>query len=123
MRLRPTLIWPWCSAVQVGWRDDWLIEPAKLGDYFAAMHPNEFCKEIIGIESPWHLIDVRVDAPTATVGVVAELRDDPCCPICSNKCAGFDSCQRVFRHLDRCQYKTHQIFDVPLIECEKQGVH
>ena len=86
------------------------------------MHPNELYKEIMGIESPWHVIDVRLDAPTATVEVVAEFRGDPCCPKCRKKCAGYDSCRRVFRHLDTCQYKTHLIVDVPRIECEEHGV-
>ena len=56
---------------------------------------------------------MRLEAPTATVEVVAEFRGDPCCTICSKKCAGYDSCRRVFHHLDTCQYKTHPIVDVP----------
>ena len=59
------------------------------------------------------MLDARLDAPTATVEVVAEFRGDPCCTICSKKCAGYDSCRRVFHHLDTCQYKTHPIVDVP----------
>ncbi len=70
----------------------------------------------MGIESPWHVTGVRLEAPTATVEVVAEFRGD-------KKCAGYDSCRRVFRHLDTCQYKTHPIVDVPRIECEEHGVH
>lgn len=76
----------------------------------------------MGIESPWHVIDVRLDAPTAMVEVVAKFRGDPCCPKCRKKCAGYDSCRRVFCHLDTCQFKTHLIVDVPRLECEEHGV-
>lgn len=40
----------------------------------------------MGIESPWHVTGVRLEAPTATVKVVAEFRGD-------KKCAAFDSCR------------------------------
>ena len=40
----------------------------------------------MGIESPWHVTGVRLEAPTATVEVVAEFLGD-------KKCAAFDSCR------------------------------
>ena len=68
------------------------------------------------------MIDVRLDAPTATVEVVVEFRGEPCCPCCTKVSVGYDTRRRVFRHLDTCQYKTPLIVDVPRIECEEHGV-
>ena len=99
----------------------WSKRPSARG-YFVSMHPNELYKQIMGIDAPWHVCDVRLDAPTATVEVVVEFRGDPCCPRCRKACVGYDSRRRVFRHLDTCQYKTHLIVDVPRIECAEHGV-
>jgi hypothetical protein len=38
------------------------------------MHDRDLYAQVLGITSPWHVSDVRLDVPGGTVGVVVEHR-------------------------------------------------
>ena len=86
------------------------------------MHDTDLYKKILGINKPWVITQVTIDDATLTIEVVVEIRGEPCCPRCRKACAGYDSRQRKWRHLDSCQYKTLLVADMPRVECAEHGV-
>jgi transposase len=88
------------------------------------MNDRELYRQILGIEAPWAVKEVKLSVPDKEVRVEvvhggASLR----CPKCDTKCAGYDHRRREWRHLDSCQFKTFLIADVPRVECPEHGVH
>jgi transposase len=62
-------------------------------------------RRILGIEPPWTIVDVEVDAGSREVRVkLANLEAELPCPTCARPCGRYDSRQRRWRHLDTCQY-------------------
>ena len=79
---------------------------------------------ILGIRSPWHVTDVKVQTKKEEIAVSIECRPSKQhqCPSCGRSCPGYDTRQRVWRHLDTCQFKTFLLVDVPRVKCEEHGV-
>ena len=77
---------------------------------------------IIGIISPWHGSDVRLDFPVGKVSGVVEHRGPACCPQCGKACSGYDSRLRRWRHLDTCELQTVLLAEAPRVECPDHGV-
>ena len=86
------------------------------------MRDRDLYAQILGITSPWHVSDVRLDMPAGTVEVVVEHRGQACCPQCGTACPGYDTRLRRWRHLDTCQLQTVLVADVPRVECPEHGV-
>jgi transposase len=86
------------------------------------MRDRDLYAQILGITSPWHVSDVRLDVPAGTVEVVVEHRGQACCPQCGTACPGYDTRERRWRHLDTCQLRTMLVADVPRVECPTHGV-
>jgi len=88
------------------------------------MRDKDLYAQILGIRSPWQVVDVELLAEVSEVKVYVE--PDPgvafTCPTCEEACPGYDRRQRQWRHLDTCQYKTILIADVPRVECKEHGV-
>lgn len=86
------------------------------------MRDRDLYAQILGIASPWHVTDVRLDVPAGKVEVIVEHRGDACCPKCSKACPGYDTRPRRWRHLDTCQLQTLLVADVPRVKCSEHGV-
>ena len=73
------------------------------------MHDKDLYKTILGIEAPWSIADVTMDAEGETITVRVELKPGATrpCPACGRSGCGIkDRRERTWRHLDTCQFKT-----------------
>ncbi len=87
------------------------------------MKDTQLYSQILGIQAPWKVIDVKVSLPEDEVQVIVEHGSHKLnCPKCGKACPGYDQRQRRWRHLDTCQLKTLLVADVPRVECAKHGV-
>jgi len=86
------------------------------------MQDRELYARILGVERPWHVIDVALHVEAGRVEVMVEHRGALCCPRCGKACAGYDVRRRQWRHLDTCQFRTLLTADVPRVTCEEHGV-
>jgi len=88
------------------------------------MRDKELYQQIMGIQSPWTVIDVELSlaAGEVKVHVEQETGTQQHCPHCDATCPGYDKRQRTWRHLDTCQFKTFLVADVPRIHCPEHGV-
>ena len=87
------------------------------------MQDRELYQQILGIEKPWKVVGVELDAEDGEVRVhVGYLESKPPCPVCGQPCSRYDKRARRWRHLDTCQYPTILIADVARIECKAHGV-
>jgi transposase len=78
---------------------------------------------VLGLESPWTVVDVVLDAGKEVVEVHVESsqRVWPC-PVCGEPCPVHDTQHRRWRHLDTCQYQTVLVASVPRAKCRRHGV-
>lgn len=88
------------------------------------MEPTELYRQIFGIEEPWIVSEVQLDAEASELHVTVNHRrsNGLACPECGTACAGYDHTPRTWRHLDTCQHKTLIHCDVPRVECPEHGV-
>jgi len=90
-----------------------------------AMRDKQLYQQILGIESPWRVVDVELTPSSEEVRVYIQRQKgiDLCCSQCGKACAGYDFRQREWRHLDTCQFKTILVADIPRTQCPEHGVH
>ena len=89
------------------------------------MQDKEFYQQILGLESPWFVVDVQLDTDTQQVDVHVEHPPGTtfCCPECKQSLACYDHVSpRQWRHLDTMQFKTILHAAVPRVNCPKHGV-
>lgn len=88
------------------------------------MRDNGLYAAVLGIESPWQVVDVDLraeqEAVYVTVGTDSGTRFR--CPRCDKVAPGYDTRRRTWRHLDTCQFTTFVVADVPRVECAEHGV-
>jgi transposase len=80
---------------------------------------------ILGIQAPWTIARVVLDTSGERVDLWAEHTDDTRwpCPECQQALACRDHAEeRVWRHVDTCQYQTFLHARVPRVECPTHGV-
>jgi transposase len=79
---------------------------------------------ILGIQSPWHISRVALDTTGERVDLWAEHADTRWpCPECQQELPCRDHVEeRVWRHLDTCQYQTFLHARVPRVDCPTHGV-
>ena len=84
----------------------------------------EHYAQLIGLGRPWQVSRVEVSHADQEVRifVVRATRPRPRCPECDRPCAGYDTRERRWRHLDTMQYRTFVIAEVPRVRCEKHGI-
>jgi transposase len=88
------------------------------------MQDRELYATILGIELPWRVERVELDAKAQRVIVFLEYQAAACsCPECGRECPLHDHRDRQWRHLDTCQYETLLQARVPRVECPEHGVH
>jgi len=81
---------------------------------------------ILGVQPPWRVGEVEVQAAAETVLVRLELDEGTTlrCPTCGTATPGYDRAEeRRWRHLDTCQYQTVVVARVPRVRCPTHGVH
>jgi len=89
-----------------------------------AMRARELYAQILGIKSPWEVTEVELDLARDEVRVYLANRSSKRmrCPECNERCPGYDTQERRWRHLDTCQLQTQLIANVPRVECHQHGV-
>ena len=102
------------------------------------MQERDLYQQILGLESPWKVTDVKFhkERSSDTTGnpllkwqgeVTLRVEHSHAiplhCPECNGKSPGYDTRPRRWRHLDTCQFKTIVVCDVPRIQCQEHGVH
>lgn len=89
------------------------------------MQDTKLFETILGLRAPWGISRVALDAEQQRVDLWAEHSDQARwpCPVCQQELACRDHAEeRVWRHLDTCQFQTYLHARVPRIECPTHGV-
>lgn len=79
---------------------------------------------MLGVESPWRVVDVELDKDERQVEVFIEhdRRSRLKCSECGQPASGYDVRERRWRHLDTMQYHTVLVAQVPRAKCSEHGV-
>jgi len=80
---------------------------------------------LLGLKTPWKVARVELNVNEQHVDVWAEHPDGIVwgCPTCSRELTLYDHAEeRVWRHLDSCQYKTFLHARIPRVQCPEHGV-
>jgi transposase len=79
---------------------------------------------ILGIQTPWRISRVALDTTGERVDLWAEYEETRWpCPECRQELPCRDHVEeRVWRHLDTCQYQTLLHARVPRVDCPTHGV-
>jgi len=89
------------------------------------MQDRELYQQILGLETPWSVSGVELDAEAGEIRVRVEHPRGAKfgCPDCGQQLACHDhAAERRWRHLDSCQYKTVLVASVPRVKCPEHGV-
>jgi transposase len=89
------------------------------------MQDTKLFETILGLQTPWHIARVALDTQGERVDLWAEHDPDAgwSCPDCQQELACRDHAEeRVWRHLDTCQYQTFLHARVPRVACPTHGV-
>jgi len=89
------------------------------------MQDRELYQQILGLDSPWSVSGVELDAEAGEIRVRVEHPRGAkfCCPECEAELPCHDhAAERRWRHLDSCQYKTVLVASVPRVKCPEHGV-
>lgn len=89
------------------------------------MQDHQLYQQILGISSPWHVERVELKLAESEVHVYLGHADgfEWKCPECGADCPLHDhQPERVWRHLDTCQYRTLLHAEVPRTRCAEHGV-
>jgi transposase len=88
------------------------------------MHDRDLYAQILGVTSPWGVMDVQLNQKDRMVEVhLAHQTERGECAECGVKCPKYDARERRWRHLDTCQFQTILVAQVPRVECGEHGVH
>lgn len=89
------------------------------------MRDTELYQHLLGLSTPWTVSRVALDASAGRVDVWAE-HDKKArftCPECSKQCGLYDHDEeRVWRHLDSCQFQTFLHARIPRVRCDEHGI-
>jgi transposase len=89
------------------------------------MQDTELYEKLLGVKNPWRVAKVKLDTAAGQVDVWVE--DYPGtkwdCPECKIKASVYDhSEERVWRHLDTCQFGTFIHARMPRVKCSDHGI-
>lgn len=89
------------------------------------MQDTELYRQLLGISSPWTVHRVALNMKECAVYVY--LAEEPAaiwpCPTCGRPAPVYDHREeRIWRHLDSCQFLTYLVAAVPRVECAIHGV-
>lgn len=89
------------------------------------MRDTDLFRQILGLEPPWSVTEVKLDDEAGRIDVWVEHRPGVMwqCPICERELTCRDhSEERTWRHLDTCQFQTHLRARMPRVDCPEHGV-
>jgi transposase len=89
------------------------------------MRDTELYQTLLGLKDPWYVRTVELDASGERVDVWIEERSGRkwACPECGAEGGVYDhSAERVWRHLDTCQFGTYFHARLPRMTCPVHGV-
>jgi transposase len=89
------------------------------------MRDTELYQQLLGLQDPWSVTNVELDSDAGRVDVWIEDRSGVTwsCPECGKKASVYDhSDERVWRHLNTCQFGTYIHCRLPRIRCPEHGV-
>lgn len=89
------------------------------------MRDTELYKHLLGLREPWRVTKVELDVEGGRVDVWTDHKKGQrfACPECGTECGVYDhSEERVWRHLDSCQFRTFLRCRPPRIRCDEHGV-
>jgi transposase len=89
------------------------------------MQDTELYEALLGLKNPWRVTKVKLDSAAGRVDVWVEnfpgTKWD--CPECKIKASVYDhSEERVWRHLDTCQFGTYIHARMPRVKCSDHGI-
>ena len=90
------------------------------------MQDKELYQHILGLQSPWSVSEVKLDMESQEIRVRVEHPRGTKfgCPDCQQQLSCYDHVEeRLWRHLDSCQFKTILTARVPRVECPTHGVN
>lgn len=89
------------------------------------MQDTELYRYVLGLEEPWKVERVKLDVTQERVDIWAG-HDEGLrwpCPECKVMLPVYDHApERVWRHLDTCQFKTFLHARIPRVKCQDHGV-
>jgi transposase len=98
-----------------------MLSPKRIG----AMENKEVYRHLLGLEEPLFVEQVKLDVNEQRVDVLANDSENvrwPCAK-CKEMLSVYDhSPERVWRHLDSCQFMTYLRARPPRVQCSKHGV-
>lgn len=89
------------------------------------MESKDLYRHLLGLSEPWVVARVDLDMAKQHVDVYVEHPSGTrfACPECGQTCAVYDHlAERVWRHLDSCQFLTYLHASPPRISCPEHGV-
>lgn len=88
------------------------------------MQDRDLYTGILGIRSPWKVVEVKADFGAREVKVFIEADADTKfpCQACGEPSPRYDVRQRWWRHLDTCEFRTLLSAQVPRVNCPEHGV-
>lgn len=86
----------------------------------------ELYRQLLGLTAPWTVERVELDMAMQRVDVHVEhpAGNRFACPVCGRELGVYDhQAERVWRHLDSCQFLTYLHARPPRVACPEHGVH
>ena len=89
------------------------------------MQDTEFYEALLGLGDPWRVTKVKLDSAAGRVDIWIEDRSGAKwnCPDCQKRVSVYDhSEERIWRHLNTCQFGTYIHARLPRVKCPEHGV-
>jgi len=88
------------------------------------MNDKKLYEKILGVGSPWHVVDVSMDIAGGSVTIRVEHAKAAhfCCPECGKSAPIHDHRIKRWRHLPTCQLRTIIEATTPRVDCPTHGV-
>lgn len=86
------------------------------------MQDRDFQAKILGIQHPWHVVDVAVSMSPKRIETFVEFEGGASCPICGQNAAKHDHRERRWRHLDIYEFAAYVVARIPRVDCPEHGV-
>jgi transposase len=90
------------------------------------MRETDFYQQILGLQQPWFVADVKLDTVSQQVDVNVEHPENTafCCPECGKQRSVYDHpASRHWRHLDKMQFRTVLHAKPPRVKVSVLFVH
>lgn len=89
------------------------------------MRDTDLYRQVLGLDKPWTVARVELDVSGQRVDIWVEHAPGVGwrCPRCGRELSCRDHAEeRVWRHLDTCQFQTHLHARIPRVDCPEHGV-